>query len=910
MAIIHIDGNEFIANTQHNLLQTCLEGGLDLPYFCWHPALGSVGACRQCAVKQFANPDDKTGRIVMACMTPAVEGTRISIADPEARKFRASVIEWMMTNHPHDCPVCEEGGECHLQDMTVMTGHTYRRYRFTKRTHKNQYLGPFIRHEMNRCIACYRCVRFYKDYAGGSDLNVQGAHNNIYFGRDEDGVLENEFSGNLVEICPTGVFTDKTLSSAYKRKWDLRSVPSVCVHCGVGCNTCVSEHGGQIRRILNRFNGKVNGYFLCDRGRFGYEFANAPHRLNASAIRDSSMIARPAEQAEILEEIAKQFDGSGSVIGIGSPRASLEANFALRALVGADSFYSGVSVQDAICLEAIVNILSSGTIKTATLQDAETADAILILGEDVTNTAPRLALALRQTLHARATTSAAQLKIAPWQDTAIRSAASNTRGTFFIASPAATHLDDVAAEVYRAAPDDIARLGFAICYQLDNSLPSVDGLSADIQAIAARIARALQTAKHPLIVAGCQLGSSPILNAAAAVAQALNHGDRTPNLMLAVPECNSLGLALMKDGSIEDAFAAAANGASTTVIVLENDLYRRAPRQAVDIFFNNITNLIALDHVSTKTTSEANFVLPCTNFSECEGTLVNNEGRAQRSFQAVIPKDDVQPGWLWLHKIAKITGRNASADWKFCDDVARTIAATLPIFAEICKAAPSGDFRIAGSRIRSEPHRYSGRTAVDAAWTMHEPKAAVQNGSPFSGTMEGYYGQMPAALIPFFWAPGWNSGQSLHKFQDEASGSLRGGDSGIRLLEPCASNTAKYPLYTIPAAFKREDSRWLVIPSQHIFGSEELSALAPSIAELCKLPYLSLNVEDAKILGAQPGSTLKVTFDSGQALLPILLAPELPSGVAAIGAGLPGTVEFSLPGWATILRAATEEATP
>lgn len=174
MATILVDGAEFIVNAQDNLLHACLAHGLNLPYFCWHPALGSVGACRQCAIKQFANSDDSTGRIVMACMTPATDGTRISIADPEALAFRASVIEWMMTNHPHDCPVCEEGGECHLQDMTVMTGHNYRRYRFTKRTHRNQYLGPFIKHEMNRCIACYRCVRFYRDYAGGARSRCTG----------------------------------------------------------------------------------------------------------------------------------------------------------------------------------------------------------------------------------------------------------------------------------------------------------------------------------------------------------------------------------------------------------------------------------------------------------------------------------------------------------------------------------------------------------------------------------------------------------------------------------------------------------------------------------------------------------------------------------------------------------------
>lgn len=120
-------------------------------------------------MKQYQNAEDTRGRPVMSCMTPASDGTFISIDDEEAKQFRESVVEWLMTNHPHDCPVCEEGGNCHLQDMTVMTGHSFRRYRFTKRTHRNQDLGPFISHEMNRCIACYRCVRYYKDYADGTD---------------------------------------------------------------------------------------------------------------------------------------------------------------------------------------------------------------------------------------------------------------------------------------------------------------------------------------------------------------------------------------------------------------------------------------------------------------------------------------------------------------------------------------------------------------------------------------------------------------------------------------------------------------------------------------------------------------------------------------------------------------------
>ncbi len=267
LATIFIDNKPYQVKDGENLLQEILSLGLNLPYFCWHPAMGSVGACRQCAIKQFKDEKDTRGRIVMACMTPATEGMRISIDDPAAAEFRKSVAEWLMTNHPHDCPVCDEGGECHLQDMTLMNGHSYRRYRGLKRTFRNQDLGPLVNHEMNRCIQCYRCVRFYRGLAGGRDFDVFGIRDQAYFGRYEDGVLENEFSGNLVEICPTGVFTDKTLRFHYTRKWDLQTAPSVCVNCSLGCNTIPGERYGTLRRIRNRYNHDINGYFLCDRGR-------------------------------------------------------------------------------------------------------------------------------------------------------------------------------------------------------------------------------------------------------------------------------------------------------------------------------------------------------------------------------------------------------------------------------------------------------------------------------------------------------------------------------------------------------------------------------------------------------------------------------------------------------------------
>ena len=321
MVKITIDGKYYEVKPEKNLLATCLSLAIDIPHFCFHPALGSVGACRLCAVKKFRDKDDTIGRIVMSCMEPVAEGLIVSVEDPEAKAFRASVIESLMANHPHDCPVCDEGGECHLQDMTVMTGHNYRRFDFPKRTYYNQELGPFISHEMNRCIQCYRCVRFYRDYAGGKDLNVFGSGNHVYFGRFQDGKLESPFSGNLIEVCPTGVFTDKTLQKHFTRKWDLTNAPSVCTQCSVGCNTIVSERYGTVRRIMSRYNGAVNGYFICDKGRFGYEFVNDKDRIRAAKIRnDKSGVLADSNAGILLSALHDSFRKEKKIIGIGSPQ--------------------------------------------------------------------------------------------------------------------------------------------------------------------------------------------------------------------------------------------------------------------------------------------------------------------------------------------------------------------------------------------------------------------------------------------------------------------------------------------------------------------------------------------------------------------------------------------------------------
>ncbi|MGR9046003.1 MAG: NADH-quinone oxidoreductase subunit NuoG [Gammaproteobacteria bacterium] len=869
MARLEIDGHLYDLPEGGNLLAACLTLGLDLPYFCWHPALGSVGSCRQCAVVQYRDAEDSRGRLVMACVTPITDAMRISIAAEPARHFRSTNIELLMTNHPHDCPVCEEGGECHLQDMTVMTGHTFRRYRGRKRTHDNQDLGPFINHEMNRCIACYRCVRFYDDYAGGQDLQVLGIHNNVYFGRFEDGALENEFSGNLVEVCPTGVFTDKTFSAHYSRKWDLQTAPSICTHCAVGCNISPGERYGELRRVINRYHGKVNGYFLCDRGRFGYAFVNSPQRIRLPRIGDTAIGPQDAKN-----HVRGLLITEKPVIGIGSPRASLEANFALRSLVGEANFFAGLEDAEHSLLDAIYRILTDGGIHSPSLREIERADAVLILGEDVTHSAPRLALSLRQSVRNATIDLARTMHIPIWQDIAIRELSGQARSPLFIVSLCATRLDDVAAGTYRGSPDDIARLGFAVAHHLDRAAPEVLSLSDAEQSQAAAIAGALQQAKRPLVVSGTSCSSLAVIQAAYNIAKALQAPKK--QLTFTLPECNSVGLATLGGGRLQQAFETINRGLADTVVILENDLYRRASRQDVDRFLATAAHVVVIDALENDTTAQAELLLPAATFAESEGTWVNNEGRAQRHFPVYPAADPVRAGWQWL------TAASVDCRWHHFRELTEACAAAIPALAAIKSIQPPEN----AAKIPRQPLRYSGRTAMQADIAVSEPGQPQDFETPFAFSMEGDTAHVQPALLPVIWAPGWNSNQAINKFQDEIAGHLRQGEPGIRLFE--ASGALPW-FNAIPPSFKPEPSVWRSVSLPHIFGSEELSRHSPPILERQPVPCVLLNPLDAETLAVDTGDRVAISDLEGALLLiiPARIEPTLAAGLLGVTAGLP-----------------------
>lgn len=889
MATITIDGIAYEAEEGANLLHAVLSQRLDLPYFCWHPSLGSVGACRQCAVIQYMGPEDERGRLQMACMTNVSDGMRVSIQAPHAADFRSLVIEWLMENHPHDCPVCEEGGECHLQDMTVMTGHSVRRYRGNKRTWRNQDLGPFIGHEMNRCITCYRCVRFYDDYAGGKDLGAFGSRDRMFFGRFEDGTLESEFAGNLVEVCPTGVFTDKPFASHYTRKWDLQSAPSVCPGCSVGCNIFASERYGKLKRVTNRYHGKVNGYFLCDRGRFGSHFVNRSDRIRNAGTKGVDGVFEYGNTQQVVEQTAAKIkDG---VIGIGSPRASLESNFALRELVGLENYCAGIQDSELSVLNAIIEVMHEGGFSVPTLDQVEQSDAIFILGEDISNSAPRIALAVRQASRLESFELASGADIPAWQDVGVRGHAQHARNPLYIATPATTRLNDIATRVTGGSVADLIALAQSVARVVENEPNDSEFANA--------VGASLLSAKSPLVIVGCSLGSEALVRAASLIAQSLSRHGCNSQFLLVPNEVNSMGTALL-GGEMTLSQALEQMSSGKVSIVLENDLYQRASSDVVDRALEN-SECITLDSVENPTLNRSSSVFPAATYAEQTGTFVNYETRAQRFFQVFEPLDEIQASWKWLSQIGAVAGRS-ECSWDSYESLVAACADAS--FEELKGVAPSADFRIAGgSRIPRQTHRYSGRTAMRADVNIHEPKSTVDSDTPFSYSMEGQSpSDLDGAAIPFAWSPGWNSNQSVFKFQQEVGGELAGGDPGVRLLKVSPKPVTKSSLEEKPkppTGAKSSEERLEVVCLSDVFGSDEMSRLSWPLQRRMSAPYVVLNRDDAARRGLETGTGVRV--DGLARSLEVKIDGGLNTGLIGIPRGMVENVA-SLPARVEIAR--------
>ncbi|HGV2796494.1 TPA: molybdopterin-dependent oxidoreductase, partial [Escherichia coli] len=582
---------------------------------------------------------------------------------------------------------------------------------------------------------------------------------------------------------------------------------------------------------------------------------------------------------------------SKKVIGIGSPRASVESNFALRELVGEENFYTGIAHGEQERLQLALKVLREGGIYTPALREIESYDAVLVLGEDVTQTGARVALAVRQAVKGKAREMAAAQKVADWQIAAILNIGQRAKHPLFVTNVDDTRLDDIAAWTYRAPVEDQARLGFAIAHALDNSAPAVDGIEPELQSKIDVIVQALAGAKKPLIISGTNAGSIEVIQAAANVAKALKGRGADVGITMIARSVNSMGLGIMGGGSLEEALTELETGRADAVVVLENDLHRHASATRVNAALAKAPLVMVVDHQRTAIMENAHLVLSAASFAESDGTVINNEGRAQRFFQVYDPayydsKTVMLESWRWLHSLHS-TLLSREVDWTQLDHVIDAVVAKIPELAGIKDAAPDATFRIRGQKLAREPHRYSGRTAMRANISVHEPRQPQDIDTMFTFSMEG--NNQPTAhrsQVPFAWAPGWNSPQAWNKFQDEVGGKLRFGDPGVRLFET-SENGLDY-FTSVPARFQPQDGKWRIAPYYHLFGSDELSQRAPVFQSRMPQPYIKLNPADAAKLGVNAGARVSFSYDGNTVTLPVEIAEGLTAGQVGLPMGMSG----------------------
>jgi len=293
-----------------------------------------------------------------------------------------------------------------------------------------------------------------------------------------------------------------------------------------------------------------------------------------------------------------------------------------------------------------------------------------------------------------------------------------------------------------------------------------------------------------------------------------------------------------------------------------------------------------IDSLEHRTAAHADVLLPAATGPESDGTLVNQEGRAQRFYQVFVPEGDVTDSWRWVRDLARAQSQQTDsftgvATWSTLDEAIAATAAAAPELARIGEVAPSASFRVVGQKIPRQPDRYSGRTSILSHLTVHEPPPPPDPDTPLGFTMEGHRGPLPSPLIPQFWAPGWNSIQAVNKYQEEVGGPLREEMPGLRLIEPIATTVPNW-FTAIPHVFQPISHQWLLLPLTALFGSEELSNQASAIAERISEPFLSLHPSDGARLNLDDRSTIELAWQGTTYRLGVDLDSSTPMGTAGL----------------------------
>lgn len=648
---VTINGRDFQVAKGARLIDVCRENEFNIPSFCYYADLALQASCRMCLVRI-----EKMPKLQTSCTILCTDGMVVTTQSEEIEKARRSMLEFLLANHPLDCPVCDRGGECELQETTFDWGNLEERFTEKKNAQPEKYLSPMVANDPQRCILCKRCTRVCDEWMGEDAIEAGNRGANTVIGT-YGGWLNCSQCGNCIEVCPTGTLLDGTYRHQ-ARPWELTQTISTCTYCSDGCQMSLGSRGGELMRIVarDRYVNGLNGEFLCIKGRFGHPFVNHEARIRTPLIRyqqGGKLI--PATWDEAIRFAAQKLDavvaahGNNSLAVVGSPRLTNEALYCLRKFAAEVVETENYAVADAFSLKPLFENLGA---QLATHQDIRHAKTIVLIGGE-----PE--------------------ELQPLTGKQIRQAVRNGGGKFILINSTPIRLREQASQFIHLRPGTEDAAVLALIGSAD------DALAARKMGVeAAELETLRQTISETLGDVVLMFGGEVSADAQAVVAQMpyTFAGEGRRILLHPLPLFNnSVGALDMNPGNKSMADLCAGVGNSIRAMYIAGSLL---PEHLANVGVGKLDFIIAQELFETETTAFADVVFPAASFAEIDGTFTNNDGFVQRVRQSIEPVHQSKPDWLIVSQLAAELGfdfgfeRSASA-------VFREIADRIPAYADL-----------------------------------------------------------------------------------------------------------------------------------------------------------------------------------------------------------------------------------
>jgi NADH-quinone oxidoreductase subunit G len=819
-----IDGREVTAVEGEMLHDAARKGDVEIPVFCYEPKLGApVGACRMCLVEIEGIPKLQT-----SCSTPVRDGMVVHTRTEKVKKAQNAVVEFLLVNHPLDCPVCDKGGECPLQDITQGWGPGKSRVIDEKRHFEKPIeLSPLVAIDRERCILCYRCVRFSQEVSEDAQLQLLDRGDRTYVGTFDDKPYVSPFHGNITDLCPVGALTNYTYRFR-ARPWDIEQAGSVCTLCPSQCNVSFTVRDEKVKRVIARDNPGVDDGWLCDRGRYGFEMFDAEERVTEPRIKGGDKITYEEAIAKAAAGLAARDGKVAAIVGDASNEEGFLVQEIVRGALHSPHLDSRPAAGPAI--DTILRLERPEV--QAKVTDIDEADVILVLGTDPMQSSPILDLRIRKAIRR----NGARLAVATERPTA---------------------LDGGAEAIARFAPGQAS-------YFLGALTAAVAGGAENI---ATPLAESLRDARKVVIVWGERIGASAA-NELLGLANALSNvdGPKSPDIedfsahqhvgLLEVPEVtNARGL--REAGVLPDAgpglAALAVRGHGTEairealidgsldglILVGVDPLRDFADTARWEEALNAASFVVAFSTFTTATAAKADVLFPLETHAEKDGTVTHPDGRLQRVRPAAGRPGDIRPGWRVLSDLSLSLGHDTGVTSQ--PTAFKALTTAVSFYASITDAA------IGGRGIRWQE--------TDGA-------------SSFPGGGTGSQHPTPSLNRP-----------PVKDDADPTGGELRGPDAGVASPDT-QRDSASGEVMPVGGSLKLGTYRDL--------WAGPITELNPPLKFLKPSQRLELSPEDAARLDLEPGDEVRVTQGEKSLTAAVAVHERVPAGVCFLAEGIAG----------------------